>query len=120
MALIESVFRRNADDRTLSFQNIAEETRIPVEEVEYLVMKALRYVIFLAINPILILTDVFLNVQLEAYPRLIGPSRIEGTDNMGPAASSVTRADWAAGWAVRGVGGQAQRCGTEDCARGIR
>jgi len=41
MALIESVFKRNADDRTMSFQNIAEETRLPLDEVEHLVMKAL-------------------------------------------------------------------------------
>lgn len=43
MALIESVFKRNAYDRTMSFQTIAEETRLPVDEVEHLVMKALRY-----------------------------------------------------------------------------
>ena len=43
MALIESVFRRNAYDRTLSFQTIAEETRLPLHEVEHLVMKGLRY-----------------------------------------------------------------------------
>ncbi|EDR03186.1 uncharacterized protein LACBIDRAFT_123195 [Laccaria bicolor S238N-H82] len=41
MALIESVFKRNADNRTMSFQTIAEETRLPVDEVEHLVMKAL-------------------------------------------------------------------------------
>jgi len=41
MALIESVFKRNADDRTMTFQNIAEETRLPLDEVEHLVMKAL-------------------------------------------------------------------------------
>ncbi|KAG5643851.1 hypothetical protein DXG03_009534 [Asterophora parasitica] len=41
MALIESVFKRNADNRTMSFQKIAEETRLPVDEVEHLVMKAL-------------------------------------------------------------------------------
>lgn len=43
MALIESVFKRNADNRTMSFQTIAEETRLPLDEVEHLVMKALRY-----------------------------------------------------------------------------
>jgi 26S proteasome regulatory subunit N9 len=42
MALIESVFKRPADDRTMTFQAIAHETRLPVEEVEHLVMKALR------------------------------------------------------------------------------
>ncbi|KAF9468438.1 hypothetical protein BDZ94DRAFT_1154026 [Collybia nuda] len=41
MALIESVFKRNANDRTMSFQLIGEETRLPVDEVEHLVMKAL-------------------------------------------------------------------------------
>ena len=40
MALIESVFRRNADSRTLTFQTIAQETRLDVREVEHLVMKA--------------------------------------------------------------------------------
>lgn len=41
MALIESVFKRHANNRTMTFQTIAEETRLPVEEVEHLVMKAL-------------------------------------------------------------------------------
>ncbi|KAH7911865.1 hypothetical protein BJ138DRAFT_1149655 [Hygrophoropsis aurantiaca] len=41
MALIESVFKRNANDRTMSFQTIAEETRLPIDEVEHLIMKAL-------------------------------------------------------------------------------
>ena len=42
MALIESVFKRHSSDRTMSFQTIAEETRLPINEVEHLVMKALR------------------------------------------------------------------------------
>ncbi|UZJ53239.1 hypothetical protein CBS101457_002559 [Exobasidium rhododendri] len=41
MALIESVFRRASTDRTLSFETIAVETRLPRDEVEHLVMKAL-------------------------------------------------------------------------------
>ncbi|THH04133.1 hypothetical protein EW145_g5747 [Phellinidium pouzarii] len=41
MALIESVSKRNANNRTMQFQTIAEETRLPVDEVEHLVMKAL-------------------------------------------------------------------------------
>jgi hypothetical protein len=45
MALIESVFKRSADNRTMSFQVIAEETRLPIDEVEHLVMKALRYLV---------------------------------------------------------------------------
>ncbi|TFY77377.1 hypothetical protein EWM64_g6637 [Hericium alpestre] len=43
MALIESVFKRNAYDRTMSFQTIAEETRLALEEVEHMIMKALSY-----------------------------------------------------------------------------
>jgi len=41
MALIEAVFKRNGDNRTMSFQTISEETRLPIDEVEHLVMKAL-------------------------------------------------------------------------------
>ncbi|KAG7085959.1 hypothetical protein E1B28_003485 [Marasmius oreades] len=41
MALIESIFKREAGNRTMSFQTIAEETRLPIDEVEHLVMKAL-------------------------------------------------------------------------------
>ena len=44
MALIEHVFRRPAEDRTLSFATVAAETRIPVDEVEHLMMKALSCV----------------------------------------------------------------------------
>jgi 26S proteasome regulatory subunit N9 len=43
MALIEAVFKRSANNRTMTFQTIAEETRLPRDEVEHLVMKALRY-----------------------------------------------------------------------------
>lgn len=42
MALIESVFKRHANNRSMSFEVIADETRLPVNEVEHLVMKALR------------------------------------------------------------------------------
>ncbi|PCH42928.1 hypothetical protein WOLCODRAFT_138115 [Wolfiporia cocos MD-104 SS10] len=41
MALIESVFKRGAYDRSMSFQTIAEEIRLPLDEVEHLLMKAL-------------------------------------------------------------------------------
>ncbi len=42
MALIESVFRRSASDRAeIPFATIAVETRLPADEVEHLVMKAL-------------------------------------------------------------------------------
>lgn len=46
MALIEAVFKRNADNRVLSFQTIAEETRLPLDEVEHLIMKALRFALY--------------------------------------------------------------------------
>ncbi|KAN0065350.1 26S proteasome regulatory subunit [Thecaphora frezii] len=45
MALIESVFRRTSDDRTIPFETIAIETKLPVDEVEHLVMKALSLVL---------------------------------------------------------------------------
>lgn len=41
MALVESVSRREARQRSLPFQTIANETRLPVDEVEHLCMKAL-------------------------------------------------------------------------------
>ena len=40
-ALTESIFRRPPHDRVLSFSTIAAETRLPIEQVEFLVMKAL-------------------------------------------------------------------------------
>lgn len=51
MALIESVFKRmgtGSAGKTMTFQTIAEETRLPQDEVEHLVMKALRCVIFIS------------------------------------------------------------------------
>lgn len=44
MALIESVFKRPTSDRVLPFSIIAKETKLPSDEVEHLVMKALSYV----------------------------------------------------------------------------
>jgi len=41
MALIETVFRRPAGDRILRFSEVAQETHLPEDEVEHLVMKAL-------------------------------------------------------------------------------
>ncbi|KAI8876297.1 PCI-domain-containing protein [Backusella circina FSU 941] len=41
MSLIEAVFRRSTDNRSIPFSEIAAETRLPIEEVEHLVMKAL-------------------------------------------------------------------------------
>lgn len=46
MALIETAFERPRDgsSRLMTFQSIAEATRLPVHEVEHLLMKALRLV----------------------------------------------------------------------------
>lgn len=41
LALMEMVFRRASDDRTLSFDDISRTCQLPVPEVELLVMKAL-------------------------------------------------------------------------------
>ena len=44
MALIQTAFSRSRDgsSRLMTFQSIAEATRLPVHEVEHLIMKALR------------------------------------------------------------------------------
>ena len=44
MALIETVFKRPAGDRILRFTEVAQDTQLPEEEVEHLLMKALSYV----------------------------------------------------------------------------
>ncbi|KAF7732299.1 26S proteasome regulatory subunit [Apophysomyces ossiformis] len=41
MSLIEAVFRRSGDNRIIPFAEIAAETRLSVDEVEHLIMKAL-------------------------------------------------------------------------------
>jgi len=41
MCLMEMTFQRPANNRAMSFAEIGEKTRLPVKEVEYLVMKAL-------------------------------------------------------------------------------
>ncbi|GAA6024041.1 hypothetical protein JCM10207_004499 [Rhodosporidiobolus poonsookiae] len=41
LALIEAVFKRPTQDRTLPFSVISAEAQVPVDEVEHLVMKAL-------------------------------------------------------------------------------
>lgn len=44
MALIEAVFKRPTTDRVIPFSIIAHDTKIPVYEVEHLIMKALSLV----------------------------------------------------------------------------
>src|SRR5690554_6361519 len=41
MSLTETVFKRNSDNRSIPFITISSETKLPLEEVEILVMKAL-------------------------------------------------------------------------------
>jgi len=41
LALMEMTFQRSSTDRLLSFESIATQTRIPVDKVEFLVMRAL-------------------------------------------------------------------------------
>ena len=99
MALIESVFKRNADNRTMSFQVIAEETRLPVDEIEHLVMKALRWVIS---SLCLLSTSGPYSIfrQPQAHQRLARSSRPKGANNVGATTSVVQGADWWAGKAA--------------------
>jgi 26S proteasome regulatory subunit N9 len=41
LCLMEMTFKRAANNRTISFEEIAKETRLPLKEVELLIMKAL-------------------------------------------------------------------------------
>ena len=67
MALIEAVFRRKSSERTLTFQEIAEETHTQLAEVEHLVMKALRCVHRFIVSSILLASrGFFQRVNLRA------------------------------------------------------
>ena len=41
MALIECIFKRSSKDRIMTFSTIGADTKLPADEVEHLVMKAL-------------------------------------------------------------------------------
>ena len=41
MSLIETIFKRGSGSRSLSFQEIAQGTHLPINEVEHLIMKGL-------------------------------------------------------------------------------
>ena len=41
LCLMEMTFKRSANNRTITFDEIAKETRLPLKEVELLIMKAL-------------------------------------------------------------------------------
>jgi len=120
MALIESVFKRNSNDRTMSFQTIAEETRLPLDEVEHLVMKALR-----CVADWLLTEEHAADNQPCWQPQVdtgfAGPGRSESTHNMGAAACALTRTNWGAGESTWFVDGEAGQCGTADgaCSVGV-
>lgn len=44
MALIDAAFKRTADNRNMSFQDVAAATQMQYEEVEHLLMKGFRWV----------------------------------------------------------------------------
>ncbi|THH15863.1 hypothetical protein EW146_g4681 [Bondarzewia mesenterica] len=90
MALIESVFKRSAYDRTMSFQTIAEETRLPLNDVEHLVMKALRG----SADETLFCLVV---TQFETHPGFDGPSGPEGVNKLGAAPCTFSGTDRRAG-----------------------
>lgn len=41
LCLMEMTFKRPANEKTLTFEDIAKETKLPIKEVELLIMKAL-------------------------------------------------------------------------------
>ena len=43
LALMELVFHRKPHDRNISFQSIAEMTRLSLDQVEWLVMRAMSF-----------------------------------------------------------------------------
>lgn len=84
MALIEAVFRRPTSDRVIPFSVIASDARVPVDEVEHLVMKALSFVAL----PLLLSSRRALTLRLRAHNRL---KLIRGTLDQ---VSSTTSISW--------------------------
>ncbi len=118
MALIESVFKRGAYDRTMSFQTIAEETRLPLDEVEHLVMKALRYERICACYfPSSVLISLP-SLQPQAHQGIAGSGGPKGTDFMGAAAGFVKRTNWSACAETCRLGIEAAQGRRADCSRG--
>lgn len=109
MALMEAVFKRATNKRTMAFQEIAEETKLPLDEVEHLLMKALRSsLLWHAPTP---LSD---HLQPQAHSRIHGPGRPTRADNMGATARSVAGADQSTGGSLDVVVREAER-GRERC-----
>ncbi|RUS25028.1 hypothetical protein BC938DRAFT_472729, partial [Jimgerdemannia flammicorona] len=74
MSLVEAVFSRDADDRHIPFAAIAAETRLPVDEVEHLVMKALSLKLIKGS-----IDQVAALVKVEwVQPRVLDRTQIEG------------------------------------------
>ncbi|OMH83272.1 putative 26S proteasome regulatory subunit rpn9 [Zancudomyces culisetae] len=78
MALIESVFRRqgssDTSDRNIPFETLAQETQLPVSEIEHLVMSALSLGLIRGKIDEVDRTVFFQWVQ----PRYLGKAQIEG------------------------------------------
>ncbi|KAG1449453.1 hypothetical protein G6F56_008637 [Rhizopus delemar] len=74
MSLIEAVFIRSTDNRSIPFSEIAAETRLSVDEVEHLLMKALSLKLIRGsidqVDQIVIITWV--------QPRVLDKDQIEG------------------------------------------
>ncbi|KAI8329850.1 hypothetical protein BC941DRAFT_442059 [Chlamydoabsidia padenii] len=74
MSLIEAIFRRSGDNRVIPFSEIASETRLPIDEVEHLVMKALSIQLLRGsidqVDQLVVVTWV--------QPRVLDKSQIDG------------------------------------------
>ena len=76
----------------MSFQTIAEETRLPPHEVEHLVMKALRFV-----SPQVAVLCAYKRLQPKTHSGLSRSSRPEGLHYLGATSRIVDGANWSAG-----------------------
>ncbi|KAI8458303.1 hypothetical protein BY996DRAFT_4577339 [Phakopsora pachyrhizi] len=77
MALIDAVFRRSVTDRIMTFETIATETKLPVNEVEHLVMKALSLGLIKGS-----LDQVSRTVNITwVQPRVLSKEQIQGLKN---------------------------------------
>ncbi len=65
LALIELIWSCPADGRTLSFRDIAAATKLPLDRVEWLVMRSLS--LKLVQVPLYILSSTYLSISLSVY-----------------------------------------------------
>lgn len=74
LSLMELVFKRPSEDRTIGFQAIAEATKLPLHEVELLVMKALSLKLVKGV-----IDQVEQNVQFTwVQPRVLDLQQVSG------------------------------------------